>query len=255
MKLLRFGVLALVGLLSAGCARADFGPLVAQLPLRAYEVDEITDEVASVLALSVVMVEVYTGDQYVGHGSGVIYKFDGRNSYVLTASHMVDGGVNGWLVTFGGIKSSGELVSAGGGTCNDRDWAILKFKGIIGIPLREVNSVGVVKPGLPVIAIGFPEGQFSILRGEIVPQPSWLEESGLYQGLLLHNAECQPGSSGGAIISMGPVKLAEKEVSLSLFFLSLYIRVVIRRVLRSTNGVVPDSYIYKSSKEVRQERL
>ncbi|MCD7035317.1 S1C family serine protease [Metabacillus sp. GX 13764] len=163
--------------------------------------------------------------QEAGSGSGVIYKKDGGNAFIVTNHHVIQGANQVEISLHDGTRLQAEIL----GSDNLTDLAVLKVKGD---KIKEAATFGnsdEVKPGEPVIAIGNPLGeQFagSVTQGIIsgteraIPvdsdgdgQPDWNAE------VLQTDAAINPGNSGGAlmdidgnVIGINSMKIAQSEV-------------------------------------------
>lgn len=148
-----------------------------------------------------------TSTQEAGAGSGVIYKKQGEEAYVVTNHHVVDGAEQVVVTLANGEELQAEVL----GTDVWTDLAVLKVSGEKIETVGEFGDSSVLKSGEPVIAIGNPLGlQFSgsVTTGVIsgteraVPidinndgQEDWQSE------VLQTDAAINPGNSGGALLN------------------------------------------------------
>ena len=87
-------------------------------------------------------------------GSGVIYKIDGDDAYVVTNNHVVEGQDGLEVVLADGTKVKAELV----GTDSYTDLAVLKISSEKVTTAATFGDSSVLKVGEPAIAIGSPLG-------------------------------------------------------------------------------------------------
>ncbi|MFC4713290.1 S1C family serine protease [Planococcus dechangensis] len=148
-----------------------------------------------------------TSAQEAGAGSGVIYKKQGEEAYIVTNHHVVDGAEQVVVTLANGEELQAEVL----GTDVWTDLAVLKVAGETIETVAEFGDSSVLKSGEPVIAIGNPLGlQFSgsVTTGVIsgteraVPidinndgQEDWQSE------VLQTDAAINPGNSGGALLN------------------------------------------------------
>jgi serine protease Do len=138
-------------------------------------------------------------------GSGVVYKQDGNDYYVVTNQHVVEASVeltvvyeeNGLLFEIDDVVKLGEDVTT--------DLAVIKFtstKDFTVIPLADSYDLEV---GQFVFAIGNPLGfdyYGTVTMGVISGTARYVQEStGFDATLLQHDASISPGNSGGALVN------------------------------------------------------
>lgn len=146
-------------------------------------------------------------EQEAGTGSGVIYKKDSGEAYVVTNNHVVEGADQVEITLSDGTKKEAEVLGEDVWT----DLAVLKVdaKGIDTV--AEFGDSSVLKSGEPVIAIGNPLGeQFSgsvttgVVSGTERSIPIDVNEDGTadWQSEVIQtDAAINPGNSGGALIN------------------------------------------------------
>lgn len=146
-------------------------------------------------------------EQEAGTGSGVIYKKDSGEAYVVTNNHVVEGADQVEITLSDGTKKEAEILGEDVWT----DLAVLKVdaKGIDTV--AEFGDSSVLKSGEPVIAIGNPLGeQFSgsvttgVVSGTERSIPIDVNEDGTadWQSEVIQtDAAINPGNSGGALIN------------------------------------------------------
>ncbi|MFB5663283.1 S1C family serine protease [Alteribacillus sp. HJP-4] len=160
-----------------------------------------------------------------GTGSGVIYKVDGENAYVVTNHHVIEGASELEVSLADERRVEAELVGSDVLT----DLAVLRISSE-GIDIvAEFGSSDQLNVGEPAIAIGNPLGtnlSRSVTQGIIsatersIPvdltgdgQPDWNAE------VLQTDAAINPGNSGGALVNISgqliginSMKIAESAV-------------------------------------------
>ncbi|MGO2384123.1 MAG: S1C family serine protease [Pseudolactococcus laudensis] len=145
-------------------------------------------------------------EQPAGEGSGVIYKKDGDDAYVVTNNHVVDGATSLEVMLSNGDKVKGTLV----GKDAYSDLAV------INIPSKEVTKVAEfgdsskLTVGEPAIAIGSPlgseyansatEGIISSLSRKVIMRNDNNETVNI--NAIQTDAAINPGNSGGALINV-----------------------------------------------------
>ncbi|MFZ3577705.1 S1C family serine protease [Virgibacillus sp. DJP39] len=143
-----------------------------------------------------------------GTGSGVIYKKEGGNAFVITNHHVVDGADTVEVVLSNDTHINAEII----GSDLFSDLAVLRIDGKNIDQVIQMGSSDDVKVGEPAIAIGNPLGMRfsgSVTQGVIsgkqrtVPQdfnqdgrPDWQAE------VIQTDAAINPGNSGGALINI-----------------------------------------------------
>jgi len=174
-----------------------------------YELDAFQDAVISMLAEvrdGVLGVSVTTADGG-GTGSGVVYKREGNEYYMVTNEHVVEGATqitivyekNGLLFE---ISSSFiELLGADPVT----DLAVLKFtstESFSVIPLSDSYDLAL---GEFVYAIGNPLGYEyygTVTMGVVSGLARFVNDGTFDATLLQHDAAISPGNSGGALVNI-----------------------------------------------------
>ncbi|MGG3800399.1 S1C family serine protease [Metabacillus fastidiosus] len=143
-----------------------------------------------------------------GTGSGVIYKKDDNNAFVVTNHHVIAGATQVEISLSNGERIPATIV----GSDELMDLAVLK---VTSNKIEQVGQFGnsdKVKVGEPVIAIGNPLGlQFSgsvtqgIISGTERAVPIDLDNDGQIDWnaeVLQTDAAINPGNSGGALINI-----------------------------------------------------
>lgn len=161
-------------------------------------------QVAQSVLPSVVSIQVMTRTGG-GEGSGSILSSDGL---VLTNAHVVAGteGGNGRIQVRlnDGSTHEGEFVAAD----KDTDIALVKIKGVQGLPAITLGNSEQVQVGQPVVAIGSPLGLTSTVTTGIVSalnRPVRASDGGGESSLIdaiQTDAAINPGNSGGPLVDM-----------------------------------------------------
>ena len=134
-----------------------------------------------------------------GVGSGVIFKNDGGDSYIVTNNHVVSGAKELVVSLPDGRSLKGKLVGADELT----DLAVVKV-GDGKQPTAKFGDSDQIVVGEPAIAIGNPMGlefQGSVTSGVISALNRTLDISDKRVKLLQTDAAINPGNSGGALVN------------------------------------------------------
>lgn len=186
-------------------------------------VDNVSDAVVGVVNLQEAGFWNESGEA--GTGSGVIYKKEGKNAFVVTNHHVIEGASQVEISLSDGTRVPAEILGSDALT----DLAVLRVDSEKIKKVAEFGDSDAVKPGEPVIAIGNPLGlQFSgsvtqgIISGTERAIP--IDENGDGQvdwnsEVLQTDAAINPGNSGGALINLdgkvigiNSMKIAESAV-------------------------------------------
>ncbi|AIM63646.1 HtrA protein [Weissella ceti] len=140
-------------------------------------------------------------------GSGVIYKSSGRDAYVVTNNHVVDGSKKIQILMQDGTKEPAELV----GTDVETDLAVLKISNKAVKDVAKFANSDQLKPGETALAIGSPLGSeyaTSVTEG-IISAPKREIETQAPNGqrlgkttVIQTDAAINPGNSGGALVNL-----------------------------------------------------
>ncbi|TDL79219.1 S1C family serine protease [Peribacillus frigoritolerans] len=143
-----------------------------------------------------------------GTGSGVIYKKEGGNAFVVTNYHVIAGATQIELSLSDGTRVPAEVL----GSDELMDLAVLRTESKPVEQVAEFANSDNVKPGEPVIAIGNPLGlQFSgsVTQGIISGTERAIPVDSNNDGEVDWNAEVlqtdaaiNPGNSGGALVNI-----------------------------------------------------
>lgn len=139
--------------------------------------------------------EIKCDDYWAGTGWGIEL---GGESYVVTAQHVVDECLNGEFI--GGRNEavgffSLELVDESGSYWDESgigavDIALLKAsKNLPSLRFQE----GPVEVGQWAMAIGYPDGIYSVTKGSVTGIDTW--------GFVITDAAINPGNSGGPLVN------------------------------------------------------
>ncbi|WP_339253052.1 trypsin-like peptidase domain-containing protein [Sporosarcina sp. FSL W8-0480] len=157
-----------------------------------------------------------------GTGSGVIYKIDGDDAYVVTNNHVIEGAGKIEVTLEGGQKETAELVGSDALT----DLAVLKISAAHVDTALEFGDSGKLRAGDTVVAIGNPlslDFSGTVTQG-IISAPSRSIEVKTTAGnwemdVIQTDAAINPGNSGGALINaegkvigINSLKIAESGV-------------------------------------------
>ncbi|MGM7723418.1 S1C family serine protease [Metabacillus sp. Hm71] len=174
-------------------------------------VNEVSDAVVGVVNLQEAGFWNESGqteEAEAGTGSGVIYKKEGKNAFIVTNHHVIAGATQIEISLSDGTRIPAEIL----GSDELTDLAVLRVESDKIKKVAQFGNSDQVKPGEPVIAIGNPLGlQFSgsvtqgIISGTERAVP--IDENGDGQvdwnaEVLQTDAAINPGNSGGALINM-----------------------------------------------------
>jgi serine protease Do len=169
-------------------------------------VDEVSDAVVGVVNLQEAGFWNETGEA--GTGSGVIYKKEGKNAFVVTNHHVIAGASQVEISLSDGTRVPAEIL----GSDELTDLAVLRVDSEKIKQVAQFGDSDKVKPGEPVIAIGNPLGlQFSgsVTQGIISGTERAIPIDSNGDGQVDWNAEViqtdaaiNPGNSGGALINI-----------------------------------------------------
>ncbi len=148
------------------------------------------------------------GGTEAGSGSGVIYKKENGDAYVVTNHHVIEGADTVEVVLFNDSHINAELI----GSDLFSDLAVLRMDSKQVEKVIEIGSSDDVKVGEPAIAIGNPLGLMfsgSVTQGVIsgkqrtIPQDFNQDGRADWQAEVIQtDAAINPGNSGGALINI-----------------------------------------------------
>ena len=146
------------------------------------------------------------GLQVAGEGSGVIYKKDGKEAYIVTNNHVVDGAKKLEIMLSDGSKITGDLV----GKDTYSDLAVVKVSSDKISTVAEFADSNSLTVGEKAIAIGSPlgteyansvtEGIVSSLSRTVTMQNDNGET--VSTNAIQTDAAINPGNSGGALVNI-----------------------------------------------------
>ncbi|MFS0689570.1 trypsin-like peptidase domain-containing protein [Sporosarcina sp. 179-K 8C2 HS] len=139
-----------------------------------------------------------------GTGSGVIYKIDGDDAYIVTNNHVIEGAGKIEVTLQGGEKETAELIGSDALT----DLAVLKISSKQVDTALEFGDSDKLRAGDPVVAIGNPlslDFSGTVTQG-IVSAPSRSIDVKTTAGnwemnVIQTDAAINPGNSGGALLT------------------------------------------------------
>lgn len=147
---------------------------------------------------SVVGIKVFKGsdNDYFAWGTGVIAS---ENGYIITNTHVIDGGETAKVVLSGGKEYDALLV----GFDASSDVALLKIDAA-GLPSAEFASSSTLMVGDSVAAIGNPLGQnlsLTMTRGIVSALNREISYNGTTMSLIQTDASINEGNSGGPLFN------------------------------------------------------
>ncbi|WP_245644900.1 S1C family serine protease [Peribacillus loiseleuriae] len=139
-----------------------------------------------------------------GTGSGVMYKIDGKNAYIVTNNHVIEGASKVEVSLYNGKTTTAEIVGSDALT----DLAVLKIDASLAPGEIKFGDSSTVRAGEQVVAIGNPLGlDFSrtVTEGIISAAERTIDvdtSSGTWGlNVIQTDAAINPGNSGGALIN------------------------------------------------------
>jgi len=139
-----------------------------------------------------------------GTGSGVMYKIDGKNAYIVTNNHVIEGASKVEVSLYNGKTTTAEIVGSDALT----DLAVLKIDATLAPGEIKFGDSNEIRAGEQVVAIGNPLGlDFSrtVTEGIISAAERTIDvdtSSGTWGlNVIQTDAAINPGNSGGALIN------------------------------------------------------
>lgn len=179
-------------------------------------VEKVQDAVVSVInyqqptpnSLSSIFGTIESSDELAvaGEGSGVIYKKDGKDAYIVTNNHVIANAEKIDILLASGEKVSGQLVGAD----TYSDIAVIKIDAEKAHSVAEFANSDSIKVGETAIAIGSPLGSVyanTVTQG-IISSLSRTVTSQTEDGQTISTNAIQtdtainPGNSGGPLINI-----------------------------------------------------
>ncbi len=146
--------------------------------------------------------------QEVGTGSGVVYKKEGSDAYLVTNHHVVEGAEELEVTFDDGTKTEGTVVGSDVWT----DLAVVKISSKHVKTTMPFGDSDQLKRGEPVMAIGNPLGlgfsgsvTLGVISGKDRSIPVDLNNDGQVDwqaDVIQTDAAINPGNSGGALVNM-----------------------------------------------------
>ena len=175
-----------------------------------------------------------------GEGSGIIYKTDGNDAYIVTNQHVIDSGDYFEVVFSNGERAEATLV----GSVIYADLAVLKVSGVEVEAVAEFGNTEDLKVGQTVIAIGNPLGldfagsaTSGIVSGQdrvIAVDLNGDNRDDWEMTVLQTDTAINPGNSGGALINLdgkvvgiNSMKIATSSVEGMSFSIPTYVAIPI----------------------------
>ena len=204
-----------------------------------------------------------------GEGSGIVYKKDGNDTYIVTNQHVVDGGDYFEVVFSNGERSEATLV----GSDIYTDLAVLKVSGIEVEAIAEFGNTEDLKIGQTVIAIGNPLGldfagsaTSGIVSGTdrvISVDLNGDNYDDWEMTVLQTDTAINPGNSGGALINLdgkvvgiNSMKIATSSVEGMSFSIPTYVAMPIINDLETYGEVRrPQLGVYIQEMSMIPDRL
>ena len=139
-----------------------------------------------------------------GTGSGVIYKVEGNDAYIVTNNHVIEGAQKIEVSLESGDTTTAELV----GQDALSDLAVLKIDAKYAESVLEFGDSDLLRAGDPVVAIGNPLGlEFSrtVTQGIVSAVDRTINvetAAGAWElDVIQTDAAINPGNSGGALLN------------------------------------------------------
>ena len=154
---------------------------------------------------SVVMIKGYKKNQYIGSGSGFVYKKDKEYGYIMTNQHVVDGTTKLMVKFTSGQEVEGTLL----GGDKYIDIAVVRVPVEYVISTISIGSSEKLKLGDTIFAIGTPVGEeyFNSVTGGYISgmnrkvtvtvdtKNDWVQD------VIQIDASINPGNSGGPLLN------------------------------------------------------
>lgn len=204
-----------------------------------------------------------------GEGSGIVYKTDGNDAYIVTNDHVVSGGDYFEVVFKNGDRAEATLV----GTDIYTDLAVLKISDVEVEAVAEFGNTEDLKVGQTVIAIGNPLGlnfagsaTSGIVSGQDRAISVDLNSDGIddwEMTVLQTDTAINPGNSGGALINLdgkvvgiNSMKIATSSVEGMSFSIPTYVAIPIINDLETYGEVRrPQLGVYIQDMSMIPDRL
>lgn len=173
-----------------------------------YDVNSSTSDVINDVIDSVVGVLVYSNGTASGSGSGVVYRVNGNEAYIITNAHVVEGANNVQVVFSNQESVTAEVL----GSDSYSDIAVLKLTADFELKEIDTGDSSLLDRGETVLAIGSPLGieyagtvTQGIVSGTDRTVSVDLNDDGQDDwdmSVIQTDAAINPGNSGGALVNM-----------------------------------------------------
>lgn len=218
---------------------------------------------------AIVGVVNYAKNRTQGEGSGIVYKTDGNDAYIVTNDHVVSGGDYFEVVFKNGESAEATVV----GTDIYTDLAVLKVTGVEVEAVAEFGNTEDLKVGQTVMAIGNPLGlnfagsaTSGIVSGQDRVISVDLNSDGIddwEMTVLQTDTAINPGNSGGALINLegkvvgiNSMKIATSSVEGMSFSIPTYVAIPIINDLETYGEVRrPQLGVYIQEMSMIPDRL
>ncbi|AIE59212.1 S1C family serine protease [Bacillus methanolicus] len=196
-----------------GSSGRSFAKTVSVHPTSTNQTNSIADIVAKASKAIVGIVNLQNRNDFfnqstesveTGSGSGVIFKKDGNNAFIVTNNHVIEGAQGIEISLPNGKKTRAELIGADALT----DLAVLRIDSKYAPSTLEFGDSNSIRPGDQVLAIGNPlgldlsrtvtQGIVSAVNRKITVSTSAGEWD---LNVIQTDAAINPGNSGGALIN------------------------------------------------------
>ena len=171
---------------------------------------------------AVVLIESYQNGQAVSSGSGFVYKKDGKNAYIMTNYHVVEGASSVKITNT--AEETADATYLGGDSY--ADIAVLKVDADAALEVAELGDSTESRIGDTVFTVGTPlasEYMGTVTKGIISGETRTIEVSDGSESYMMEaiqtDASINPGNSGGPlvningeVIGINSMKLASDEV-------------------------------------------
>lgn len=173
-----------------------------------YDVNTNTTEVIKEVSDSVVGIVVFQQGQQASSGSGVVFKVDGKDTYVITNHHVIESGSR-YQVVFSNQESvEASLV----GSDRYSDIAVLKLTADFEVTAMKIGDSDLLDTGETVLAIGSPlgieyagtvtQGIVSATNRTVSVDLNNDNNDDWDMNVIQTDAAINPGNSGGAFVNM-----------------------------------------------------
>lgn len=173
-----------------------------------YDVKTNTTEVIKEVSDSVVGIVVFQQGQQASSGSGVVFKVDGKDTYVITNHHVIESGSR-YQVVFSNQESvEASLV----GSDRYSDIAVLKLTADFEVTAMKIGDSDLLDTGETVLAIGSPlgieyagtatQGIVSATNRTVSVDLNNDNNDDWDMNVIQTDAAINPGNSGGAFVNM-----------------------------------------------------